>query len=166
VQAGSGPADLAARAGWRDFQSRLPASAPRPRHLPAWLPAIAASLLIATIGLSGWVWRLQGALRQPVANVPSLELISEGRGTEPVATVPLGVPLLLRLSPAERCPIYVAEVSGPGDHWTVEGLRRDARGNLTLQVAGEPGHYELRLLGCEPRREVEEYRFRIEAHDE
>jgi len=166
VQAGTGPADLAARAGWRDFQSRLPEAAPRSHHPPAWLTAIAAALLIATIGLSAWVLRLQGSMRQPIANVPSLDLISDGRGTEPVATVPPGVPLLLRLSPAERCPVYTAEVSGPGDHWTVEGWRRDTRGNLTLQVAGEPGPYELRLLGCEPRRELEEHHFRIEAHGE
>jgi hypothetical protein len=167
-QAGTGPADLAARAGWHDLQSRLPESAPRSRHPPAWLSAIAAALLIATIGLSVWNVRLQGRLRQPVANVVSLELISEGRGTEPVATVPPGAPLLLRLSPAERCPSYAAEVSGPGDHRSlVEGLLRDTRGNLTLlEIAGEPGQYDLRLLGCEPRREVEEHSFRIEAHDE
>jgi hypothetical protein len=165
-QAGTGPADLAARAGWRDLQSRLPESAPRSRHPPAWLSAIAAALLIATLGLSAWVWRLQGALRQPVANVPSLELISDGRGTEPVVHLTPGQQLLLELAPADLCPRYRAEVSGPEGRRVIDGSQRDKAGRLTFLLPVEQGSYTLRLTGCEPRRELEEHRFRITADGE
>jgi hypothetical protein len=166
-QAGTGPADLAARAGWRDLQSRLPEAAPRSRHPPAWLSAIAAALLIATLGLSAWVWRLQGALSQPVANVPSLELISEGRAVEePSAVLPPGARLLLILGPSDLCPLYTAEVSGPRGRRVIDGLQRDKAGRLTFLLPVEPGGYDLHLTGCEPRRELEEHRFRIKADGE
>src|SRR3954449_12808611 len=70
--AGTQPAELAVRAGWRDLQGRLPAAVPWFRRLPPLLSSIAAALLVATLGLSVWVLRLQGELRRPIANVRSL----------------------------------------------------------------------------------------------
>src|SRR5215210_2273325 len=70
--AGERPVELAARAGWRDLQAQLPNAAPGPRRPPAWLPAVAASLLVATLGLGSWVWRLQEELDHPIANLVSL----------------------------------------------------------------------------------------------
>src|SRR5262245_46765745 len=49
--AGSRPPELAARAGWRDLERRLPGAAGRPRRPPPLLSAVAASLLLATLGL-------------------------------------------------------------------------------------------------------------------
>lgn len=167
--AGEGPAELPAVAGWRDFQARLSDSTPPPRRFPVWFSAIAASLLVATLGLGSWVWRLQGELHRPVANLASLELPPGSRAaSEPVAVVPPGDPLRLVLAPAERCPSYAAEVEGPrsGDRQTIEGLKRDDFGRLTLQLWPEPGSYGLRLLGCEPQRRVlEEHRFRVTRTD-
>jgi hypothetical protein len=162
--AGERPADLAVLAGWRDFRNRLPEAVPRPRRPPVWLPAIAASLLVATMGLGLWVWRLQGELARPVANLRSLQLISGGRaGTDPAVEVPPGKPLRLVLAPAEPCPGYTAEVTEPsGERQMVEGLMRDEGGRVTfLLPRTESGLYTLRLVGCEPRRELEEQRFRI-----
>jgi hypothetical protein len=159
--AGSGPADLAARAGWRDFQSRL--STHRSRRPPPWLAAIAASLLVATMGLGIWAMRLQSAMHLPV-DLPSLDLVSGSRaGTEPSVQLPAGAPFLrLVLAPSERCADYTAEIAGPaGTSQTL--LSRDEMGRLSLLLPGEPGEYRLLLRGCEPRRALEEHRFRITA---
>ena len=166
--AGTRPAELAARAGWRDLRERLPAPVPWSRRLPPMLSSIAAAvLLVATVSLSVRVAQLQGERRQPVANVKSLDLPSGSRAAgEPVVHLPPGEPVRLVLAPAERCPNYAAEVTGPGagDHRTVGPLKPDARGILTLLWPGEPGSYSLRLFGCEPRRELEGRRFRIVAY--
>lgn len=158
--------ELAVRAGWRDLQRRLPDAAPRShRRPPAWLLTIAASLLVATVGLSSWVWRLQGELGQPVANLQSLELASGSRaGNDPVVELPTGAPLRLVLAPAERCPGYSAGLEGPrpGARQTIEGLQRSEGGQVTVLLRRvEPGSYRLFLTGCEPLRELEEHRFRI-----
>jgi hypothetical protein len=162
--AGERPAELATRAGWRDLQTQLSEAAPRPPRPPAWLSAVAASLLVANLGLGSWVWRLEGKLDRPVANLRSLELPSGSRASsEKVVELPQGAPLRLVLAPAERCPSYAAELEGPrpGDRQPIEGLERDEGGLVTLLLPGDPGLYRLRLAGCEPRRALEEHRFRI-----
>ena len=72
--AGTRPAELAARAGWRDLRERLPVSVPWFRRLPPLLSSIAAVLLVTTVGLGIRDMRLQEELSQPVANVGRLEL--------------------------------------------------------------------------------------------
>jgi len=160
--AGERPAELATRAGWRDFQARLSDHTPPPRLFPVWISAIAASLLLATLGL----WWLRGELHRPIANLASLELPSGSRAArEPVLAIPPGAPLRLVLAPAERCRTYTAEVEGlrSRERQPIEGLKRDELGRLTMLLRLEPGSYGLRLSGCEPRRVLEEHRFRITA---
>lgn len=167
--AGERPAELVVLAGWREIrdglQGRLSGAPPRFHRLSKLLPAIAASLLMATVGLGSWVWRLQGELRHPVANLRSLELASGSRaGNDPVVELPLGAPLRLVLDPAERCPGYAVGLEGPrpGDRQTIEGLERSEGGQVSVLLRRvEPGSYRLLLTGCEPRRELEEHRFRI-----
>lgn len=166
--AGERPAELPELAGWRDLRDRLrdrlPGAPSRLQRLWSLLPSITASLLVATLGLGSWVWKLQVALNRPIANVASLELPSGSRAArEPVVVVPPGDPLRLVLDPAERCPSYAAEVKGSrsGERQTIEGLERDELGRLTLLLRLEPGSYGLRLLGCEPRQVLEEHRFQI-----
>ena len=167
--AGSQPADVAVHAGWRDFERNLRGASPRPRRWSWLLPGIAAAWLVTAVGLGSWVSKLQGELRRPIANAPTLELLPSSRaGEEETIGIPAGAPLLLVLDPGESCPGYEAEVEGPGpgDLQTIPGLKTDKGGYLTLMLQRpEPGPYRLRLYGCEPRRELEEHRFRIEVDD-
>lgn len=166
ASAGTRPSELAMHAGWRDFEARLPSARSWSRRLPPLLSAAAAVLLVTTLGLGSWVLKLQGELSRPVANLPSLDLVSGSRaGAERTIELPPGTPLRLVLAPAERCSGYVAEVKGPqpGDRRTIEDLERDEQGRLNVLLRLEPGSYGLRLFGCEPRRELEQHRFRITA---
>jgi hypothetical protein len=168
AEAGKRPADLAALAGWRDLERRLPSPATsrfrqffQPRMLqPA---ALAAALLVSTIGLGTWVWRLQGELNRPVANLPSVELSATREETEPAVMLPPGAPLHLVISPVVRCPGYKAILEGPkpGDQIPVRGLVPDARGLLNPQLRLNPGSYGLKLYGCEPQQEAGNYRFTV-----
>ncbi len=159
------PADFAVRSGWRKLEPRLAEPVAAPRRLPPWLMGLAASLLILTnAGLGTWIWRLKQAESRPVANLASLELVSGLRaGADPVIELVPGSPLRLVVKPAEPCAVYQAEVRGTvqGHVQTGTGLERDAYGNLVLLLRLEPGEHVLQLSGCEPRRELESYRFRI-----
>jgi hypothetical protein len=160
--AGTQPTDLAVRAGWRDLQERLPAAVPWYRRLPPMLSSIAAVLLLCTVGLGGYWKGRQVGLDQPRANVRNWELLAASRAAND-ETVPLsaGDSLRLVLSVPERCPRYWAEIEGPRYRKTVEGLTWD-QGNVTLLLSGaSPGKYRLRLSGCEPRREIQEYSLRV-----
>lgn len=163
--AGDRPSDLAAHAGWRDFEARRAAAGAPSRRPPPWLSALAASLLVATLGLSFWVWRLEREQGRPIANLESLELAAGSRaGAEPAVELEPGAPLQLVLEPGERCPAYQAVISGPppGESWTVRDLIRDERGLLSILLpVGAPGTYRLDLYGCEPRRELVSHRFQV-----
>ena len=163
-EAGERPAELAAVAGWRDFERRLPATAPsRFRRFQTLLPAIAAALLVATIGLGVWGLRLQGEHNRPVANLPSLQLSETRAGTEPAVALAPGAPLRLVIHPTAPCPGYEALLEGPkaGDRQTIQRLAPDDKGLLTPMLYPEPGSYSLRLYGCDPRQEVGNYRFTV-----
>lgn len=163
-----GTVDLAAHAGWRELEARLaPArsSPSRPPRLTRLFSALAAALLVTAVGLGVWVWRLEGERRRPVANLASLELgvaSRAGEGPEVVVVEP-GHPLRLVLAPAESCGAYDAAVEGEnrGDRRTLAGLKRNELGLLSVLLWVEPGGYSLRLYGCEPRRELQEHRFRV-----
>jgi hypothetical protein len=163
--AGDHPPELAVMAGWRDLRSRLPDATSRPSRPPRWLEAVAASLLLSTLGLGSWAWRLQVERSRPVASV-SLELASRPRaGGEPAVALSPGAPLRLVLDPAERCSTYTVKIAGSegGAAQTLDRQKVDELGNLALLVWLGPGSYRLRLSGCEPRRELEKYPFRITA---
>ncbi|HUP43575.1 MAG TPA: hypothetical protein VM599_10235 [Thermoanaerobaculia bacterium] len=165
------PADLAVHAAWRGFQGRLPERPARPGRANRGLLALAATLLVAVVGLGSRVWQLETGARTEadlmVANLETLELF-EGVRSDRVPTVELDPdePLHLVLAPAERCPSYRAELtrstgSGPADRRTVTGLERDDRGLVSFLFRGEPGRFALRLLGCEPEHEISTYDFEI-----
>lgn len=160
------PADFAVAAGWRDFQARIaspktPARSPSP-GLPRWWLGLAAGLALLSVGLGAWVWRLEQERRRPVANLASLELRAGTRAGE-VKEIELaaGAQLRLLLEPGEPCPRYEAELSGPGGRRTIPGLEKNPLGRLETLVRLAPGDYSLLLFGCEPRRELERYRFQV-----
>jgi hypothetical protein len=174
-RSGEGPADFAVRAGWRDLQGRLPGREGAWRRWPPLLSAVAATLALAVVGLGAWVWELESE-REPsflVASVESLELGAASRSGqgEAVELEPGGF-LRLVLLPEERCPEYRAEVTGPlagaspgegeARSRALSGLERDEFGLVTpLLLDPEPGRYTVRLLGCEPEREISRHGFEI-----
>lgn len=173
VRAGTGeddaepPADLGARAGWRDLRRRLgeepeAASGRRaPRTVTA-LAALAAGLFVAVVGLSVQLWR--SGPDDALANVRTLEL-QQGLRSDRVPAVEAAPGEYFRgvLFPPEACPVYRAEIAGPGgaEVTRLDGLRRDELDQLSFLFRGEPGRYTLRLFGCEPEREVSSYGFEI-----
>lgn len=163
AEAGERPAELAAVAGWRDLERRLPAAPSRFQKFQTLLPSIAAAvLLVTTVGLGLDRSRLQNELSRPVVNLASLALVIGRAGLEPVAEIPFGDPLRLVMAPAARCTAYQAKINGRPIE---EELKRDDLGNLSLLLQRtEPGAYELRLSGC--GRELERYPFRITADDD
>jgi hypothetical protein len=157
------PANLAARAGWRDLQARLrPADRRRRGWLTPSLAAAAAALLVTTVGLGLRLRDLQRAEDRPVANLADLELGAATRaGAEPTAKLPPGAPLRLVLRPSEDCDDYEAVLSGParGESRRVSGLTRDPLGLVTVLLRPAPGRYTLQLRGCDPRRLLAEHDF-------
>ena len=174
-RSGEGPVDFAVRAGWRDLQGWLPGREGAWRRWPPLLSAVAAALALAVVGLGAWVWQLESE-REPgflVANVESLELGGAGRSGEGEAVeLEPGDFLRLVLLPEERCPEYRAEVTGPlagaspgepeAPTRAFSGLERDEYDLVTpLLLDPEPGRYTVRLLGCEPEREISLHGFEI-----
>jgi hypothetical protein len=127
------------------------------------MPYFAAALLVSTVGLGVWDWRLHRELSRPMTNLQTLEL-ALNRAEEPAITLAPGAQLRLLLHPAVVCPVYKAEIEGPARGEPIEVLPPDAYGNLNLVLLRvEPGTYSLRLSGCQ--RELENYRFRIRTND-
>ena len=163
--AGERPREVGTMAGWRDLQRRLPDAERRSRRLRTLLPAVAAGLLVSTLGLSSWVWRLQGELSRPLPDVQTVELATTRAGAEPVVALAPGGALRLVLHPVARCPVYRAEIEGPARRDTID-VKLDPQGNVSVYLPRpEPGPYNLRLHGCEPGREMEEHRLRVTLDD-
>ncbi len=134
----------------------------RPAVAPRWWQALAASLLIATVGLSVWVASLRRTvdeLSRPQVNAPVLDLYPEGRARRGVATSTPEVPpdarlFTLILSPAQRgaWEDYEAEISDADGAvvWTARGLRPNAFGSFSLTLPRKAlgaGEHRLRLFG-------------------
>jgi hypothetical protein len=162
---------------WPGMRRRLPlpfqaGTAPRRRFSERVAPALAASLLLATVGTSLWAWSLHrqnGRLAGPRVNVEVRDLLPLGEGEarggrEGEAGVPRGseaVLLVLNLDDLRSFPAYRAEIRElPAGKlvWAGSDLRRSRRGNFTVQLPVPfpgSGRYRIRLLGVEgDRREL------------
>ncbi len=166
---------------WQRFRQAvapLPA-AERPRVSHPVL-ALAAVLLLAVVGLSFWVLRLRGEVRDlsaPQAGilvadlVPRDEAVERAEGDGEVVRVPGWadrVVLILNLADPVTHPAYRVEIAQDGrEVWRRAGIRRSADGTFALEVPRRllpAGRYRIRLFGIEGGAElpVAEYRVRIE----
>lgn len=181
-------ADLSGKeAVWRSLQEEMaPPIAPsarvvplrRPvRSSPRWLQALAASLLVATLGLSFWVASLRRELSTLDANAPVLDLYSgtaRGEGSPaPVVTIPAGGRSFILIPNAashrryERYRFEILRGRG-GTVWEGDIERNppplDNFNSVSVpRRAVEPGDYRFRLFGRSGDREelIEEYAFRV-----
>jgi len=164
------------------FPRRSAASAVPRRH---GLLAVAAALLLATVGLAVWAVSLQrtvgqlhrtvSELSRPQGNARVIDLDSgtlrsEG-GSRPMRSVPAGTPFSIVLhppSPARDKEYRVEIVRADGTRVASEpGLKPDALGLLVLAVprnALGAGTVRFRLYEGEKETPIEEYALRVEGH--
>ncbi|HEY2292011.1 MAG TPA: anti-sigma factor [Thermoanaerobaculia bacterium] len=183
------PAELAA--AWQRMRARLPRPAqPVPAPLPfptarrraappVWLGALAASLLVAVVGLSLYVASLRrtvSELNRPQTNAPVVDLFPEPLrgGRDKVETLTLAPDVrvfLLVLNPTDSrtFPRYELEVAraGGGVVWRGDLTRNDL-GSFSLvlprSLMGE-GEHRLHLWGVGPqgREPLGEYELTVVA---
>ncbi len=168
-------------ADWKRFRERTSAEPFRPAAQPRFAWALAASLLVAALGLSVWGVRLREQVRElsgPRTDVFVADLVPLGlevRGPEAgeVVRVPAWagrVLLLLNLAGRPSYPEYEVHVLAPaGDAvWSRRGLRPSLDGTFALEVPADllaGGAHRIRLLGVgdggpEP---VAEYGVRLQS---
>lgn len=160
---------------------RTAVPSPRPaRRPPRWLPAIAASLLVATLGLTAWNVSLNRRLKemsQPEVNA-IVHGLSEGplRGTNETAVLELPhgtrvYTLDLRASslPPGNWHAEITRTDGTVE-WRGEGLQPNAFRSFTLtlprSLVGE-GEHVIRLRGTGPDGQPlqAEYHLKIVARE-
>jgi hypothetical protein len=177
---GAGSGDDDKEAVWARLRQEIPSNVvpiQRPAlSSPRWLQALAASLLVATIGLSLWVTSLRRTvveLSQPEPNAAVLDLYSStsrGEGSPPaVFSVPAGVrrfTVILSTAGQRRLEGYRIEILHADGRavWSGGGFKPNEFGSLSLGLSRRllrVGEYRIRLLG-EGGEPIEEYALRIE----
>lgn len=178
------PADLEVEKGWRDFHRRRgrldgddasgavgrgPSRSSGPVVARYAGVAAVAAVAVAALALGVWIGGLgldpggsdAPAVLEGVGATATLFADRSGQG----ATVELapGERALLTLDPGERCPEYRVEIDGAGDAGSLTGLTRDPSGSLVVLFAGEPGAHRVRILGCQPERELAIYQVDVVA---
>lgn len=146
------------------------------RRSPRWPPAIAASLLVATLGLTAWNASLRRRLAeidQPQVNAPIHEITSgplRSSGEAAILELAHGIrfyTLVLRPSAPPPPGEWEVEISRPDGsvEWRGQGLRPNEHGSFSLTLSrglvGE-GEHVIRLHGTGGAVQ-EEYRLRIVA---
>jgi hypothetical protein len=117
---------------------------------PRWLQALAAALLIATVGLSGWVASLQRTL-----NERSQAYLFSGtsRSPRPEISTSVDTPifdLILQPPKARSTNRYRVEITRAGGEivWRRDGIAPDPLGLVRLKLTPAmlgPGRYQIRL---------------------
>ncbi len=161
-------ADFMLEAAWRDFQARLTASEPAvPVRSFGWREAIAASLLVATVGLLFSVSQLRQTtsnLRQQVADLtqpqvnPPIIYLDEVTRSEPsgvTAELSADQPFVLLIaipSTPDTFSNFSATVTSRkrGAVWRASGLGLSEEATLRMRLPREllpPGDYSVRIEG-------------------
>jgi hypothetical protein len=128
-----------------------------PLASPRWLQALAAALLVATVGLSAWVASLQRTLNeraQPQVNAPMAYLFS-GTSRSPRSEISTSVDtpifdLILQPPKARSTSRYRVEITRAGGEivWRRDGVTPDSLGLVRLKLTPSlfgPGRYQIRL---------------------
>jgi hypothetical protein len=151
-------------------------SAPQPR----WLQALAAALLVATVGLSLWVVSLRRTvetLNRPEPNAPVIDLYSgasrSAGSPSPTATIPRDFrffTVILHPPHSRSTNRYRVEITraGGGNVWSRDGVAPDPLGPLPLTLTRSligPGEYRIRLFDGtgNPREPLVDYGLRVEG---
>lgn len=151
-------------------------AAPQPR----WLQALAAALLVATVGLSLWVVSLRrsvDSLGRPEPNAPVIDLYSgtsrSAGSPRPGATIPRGFrffTVILHPPQARSTSRYRVEIdrAGGGTVWSRDGVAPDPLGPLPLTLTRSllgPGEYRILLFDGTgtPKEPLVDYGLRIEG---
>jgi Putative zinc-finger len=156
----------------------VPIRRPAPASLRRF-QALAAALLIATIGLSLWVASLRrtvGELSRPQVNAPVVDLYAGTVRGETSAALPSIPPdmevFTVVLNPAGQRSHdeYRLEIASEGGAvvWSGAGLKPNSFGSLSLTLSRrllKPGDYRFRLFGRTEGDEqrIEEYALRVEG---
>ncbi|HEX5760095.1 MAG TPA: hypothetical protein VF121_12970 [Thermoanaerobaculia bacterium] len=141
--------------------------AARPRAAAPWLPwAVAASLLVATLGVTTWGASLQRRLREQALPRGDAELLDDfptSGSREPERTVRRGAPLLVVVDPPvpRGVALFKWEIVSARDArvplWQGPA-QRSRDGRFALQLPADflaAGHYTLWLSGAGPRGRIE-----------
>jgi len=145
-----------------------------------WLQALAAALLVATVGLSVWVASLRRtveALNRPEPNAPVIDLYSgasrSAGSPPPGATIPRDFrffTVILHPPHARSTSRYRVEIThaGGGSVWSRDGVAPDPLGPLPLTLTRSligPGEYRIRLFEGtgNPREPLVDYGLRVEG---
>ncbi|HZF13584.1 MAG TPA: zf-HC2 domain-containing protein [Thermoanaerobaculia bacterium] len=178
--------EIEVAAVWRDVRERANARTPpvgRPAPRLRAFQALAASLLLATLGLSAWVLSLEHRLEeisQPQVNVPVVDLRAALSRSDGAAGSAAGLPAVepgarlftLVVTPASRQDFAAYEATltraGGARVWHGGGLAKNRFGSFSLTFSRHqvgPGEYRLELTGVEGgRRELlGEYTFAVKA---
>jgi Putative zinc-finger len=147
----------------------------RPALSPRWLQALAASLLIATLGLSTWVVSLKRTLNerdQPQVNAPLAYLFSgTSRSPRSEISTSVDVPifdLILQPPKARSTSRYRVEIAnaGGGIVWSRDGVAPDPLGLVRLKLTPGmlgPGRYQIRIAETGKRETLIDGFLRIEG---
>ena len=179
-------------AAWEGLRARLPVrhsppapslpgprrSRPSSRRASPWLSALAASLLVAVVGLSFRIpslMRAEEELSKPQINAPLEDAFASPLRGLPEETVVKLAPedqrfaLVLHAMDQQTFPDFGVEITRADGAavWQGRGLRRDPDGSFVLTLSRRftpPGEYRVRLWGIDgPKRELlGEYDVRIE----
>jgi hypothetical protein len=178
---GAGLPEGLADAVWEGVASQIrPTVLPFPQraaaqHWPRGLTALAAALLVTTIGLSVWVASLRRTvdeLSRPQVNAPVIDLYSgtvRSDGAAAVRVIPRDArvfTLILNPVSARREKEYRVEVvrADGGRAWSAAGLTPNAYGSLSVTLTRRAlgaGDFRIRLYGEESL--IAEYALRVEG---
>lgn len=180
----AGISEFEVAAAWRAVRSAISADVKREHrwHVPT---ALAASLMVAALGLSTWLAvehrtatelrRTVAELSRPQINVPIEDLWPDTttrgglqRAVE-VLTADRSLTLVLNLQESQEFPDYRVEIidSEGTEIWSSTGLEMSPFGNFTLGIPRgflPAGEYGVRLYGLEGERNVPLQDYAVQIH--